>query len=128
MPTSDTPTRVTCDYCGGAGTTPADDGRGLRSCVCCKGTGEQPDFTGRKPAEAKLKRMGLKLERVNQHLHATRAKLRKVEQERDALRERVKELRFAVRFYAENSPHSDTAKTDNGMKAKAALAATEVPK
>ena len=33
----------------------------------------------------------------------------------------VRELRGALRFYADNSPHSDTAKVDNGGIARAAL-------
>lgn len=47
------PAPAHCRHCkDGSGTVPAEDGRGLRSCPCCKGTGEQPDFTGAKPAPA----------------------------------------------------------------------------
>ena len=74
----------------------------------------------------KVERLGKIKHKLSQRLCATREKLCKVAQERDGHRERADILRRALRFYAQNSPHSDTAKNDNGGLAQAALAATEV--
>lgn len=74
----------------------------------------------------KVERLGKIKHKLSQRLCATREKLCKVAQERDGHRERADTLRRALRFYAQNSPHSDTAKNDNGGLAQAALAAVEV--
>ena len=54
-----------------------------------------PTMTAAEVAET-LKRLGRKLQRVGLHLAETRKKLRKVEGERDALRERCEKLEWLV--------------------------------
>jgi hypothetical protein len=61
------------------------------------------------------------IKEVKEHTKALASELGNLAIKYSKLKAKNKRFRNALAFYAENSPHSDTVKKDNGAKARKAL-------